>query len=70
MRPKYIAGPIRDLSNAKFIPHIGNNVFFGMVITISTNLSTRETMKSNQQQVVKKYNMMKNTNATSCQGIL
>jgi hypothetical protein len=48
MRPKYIAGPIRDLSNAKFIPHIGNNVFFGMVITISTNLSTRETIKSNQ----------------------
>jgi hypothetical protein len=41
MRPKYMAGPIRVLSNARFIPHIGNNVPFGMVITISTNLSTR-----------------------------
>ncbi len=26
MRPKYMAGPISSLLNAKFIPHMGNRV--------------------------------------------
>jgi hypothetical protein len=38
MRPKYIAGPINSLSKARFIPHIGNRVPFGIVKTASTYL--------------------------------
>ena len=38
IKPKYIAGPMRFLSKAKFIPHIGKSVFLGMVMTASTNL--------------------------------
>lgn len=38
MSPKYMAGPISSLSNPRFIPHIGNSVPFGIVITASTYL--------------------------------
>lgn len=38
MRPKYIAAPISSRSNAKFIPHMGNKVPFGIVRTASTYL--------------------------------
>jgi len=38
MRPKYIAGPMRSRSKAKFIPHMGNKVPFGMVKIASTYL--------------------------------
>jgi len=38
MRPKYIAGPMSSRSKAKFIPHIGKRVPFGMVMTASTYL--------------------------------
>ncbi|KVH99295.1 hypothetical protein Ccrd_022478 [Cynara cardunculus var. scolymus] len=40
MRPKYIAGPISSRSKARFIPHMGKRVPFGIVITASTNLAT------------------------------
>lgn len=36
--PKYMAGPMSSLSNARFIPHIGNSVLLGMVRTASTYL--------------------------------
>jgi hypothetical protein len=38
MSPKYIAGPINSRLNARFIPHMGNRVPLGIVITASTNL--------------------------------
>jgi hypothetical protein len=39
MRPKYIAGPMSSLSKARFMPHMGNKVPFGMVMTASTYLN-------------------------------
>jgi hypothetical protein len=39
MRPKYIAGPINSRLKARFMPHIGKRVPFGIVITASTNLT-------------------------------
>lgn len=46
IKPKYIAGPIRFLSKAKFIPHIGKSVFLGMVMTASTNLKSTKTLST------------------------
>lgn len=39
MRPKYIAGPIRSLLKAKFIPHIGNKVPCRMTVPHNCDLS-------------------------------
>ena len=50
MRPKYIAGPMRSRSNAKFIPHMGNKVPFGMVRTASTYLVHND--KSHNQNCI------------------
>jgi hypothetical protein len=38
MRPKYIAGLMRSLSKARFMPHMGNKVPLGIVMTASTYL--------------------------------
>jgi hypothetical protein len=38
MRPKYIAGLMRSLSKARFMPHMGNKVPLGIVMTTSTYL--------------------------------
>jgi hypothetical protein len=38
MRPKYIAGPMRSLSKQRFMPHMGNKVPLGIVMTASTYL--------------------------------
>jgi hypothetical protein len=41
MRPKYIAGPMRSLSKARFMPHMGNKVPLGIVMTASTYLKKK-----------------------------
>jgi hypothetical protein len=41
-RPKYIAGPMSSRSNARFIPHIGKRVPFGIVRIASTYLIARK----------------------------
>jgi len=43
MRPKYIAGPMRSLSKARFMPHMGNKVPLGIVMTASTYLNPKKT---------------------------
>jgi hypothetical protein len=47
MRPKYIAGPMTSRSNARFIPHMGNRVPFGIVRTASTYLIKQKTKNKN-----------------------
>lgn len=46
--PKYIAGPMRSLLNPRFIPHIGNRVPLGIVMTASTYLHYKITTPLNQ----------------------
>jgi hypothetical protein len=42
MRPKYMAGPMRSLSKARFMPHMGNKVPLGIVMTASTYLKQKK----------------------------
>lgn len=49
-----MAGPISSRSNARFIPHMGNRVPFGIVMTASTYLR-EDNIKSNDRIIKNIY---------------